>query len=173
MSSPEQILSQEILDLVNKARVVLGMSPLRRLPRGVPDAARKCVLGRSLGLEVLLDDQNRAYALLLHYRAACSVARVWGAARPYGMWNGWAVLLPGKLDEFVHEFDSRCHPSMESPHCDDRQRLQSDLRHLRFDWNDQHGRITALLERAKSASDNADRVRQVRPDQAETPLQRS
>src|ERR1700745_730244 len=102
MSSPDQNPSEEILELVNKARLLLEMPPLRKLPRGIPDTALKCVLGRSLGLEILLDDQDRAYTLVLRYRTACSLARVWGVERPYGMWNGWAVMLPARLDEFVH-----------------------------------------------------------------------
>jgi hypothetical protein len=155
MLSPEQNLSSDILESVNQARLVLEMSPLRRLPRGIPVTARKCVLGRALGLEILIDDQDRTYALLLKYRTACSLARVWGVARPCGMWNGWAVLLPSGLNEFVHDFDSRCYPSMEMVQRDTRAGIQSDLRHLRFDWIDQHTWVTELLERARSAYENA------------------
>jgi hypothetical protein len=155
----EQNPSREIRDLVNQARLVLGMPPLRKLLKGIPDTARKCVLGRSLGCDVLIDDQERAYALLLRYRAACSLARVWGVARPYGVWNGWAVLLPSSLNEFVHDFDSRCYPSMESPQRDSRGDLKSELRSLRFDWTDQHTRVKNLLEQAGLACDNAEWAR--------------
>jgi hypothetical protein len=159
MLSSEQNTTSEVLELVNQARLVLEMPALRKLPKGIPDAARKCVLGRSLDLEILLDDQDRAYALVLRYRTACSVARVWGVRRPYGMWNGWAVLLPRALNEFVHDFDSRCYPSIESLQRDTKEGLRSELRYLRFDWVDQHARVTNLLERAKSACEKADRAR--------------
>jgi len=159
MLSPDQNPNSEILELVNQARLALELTPLRKLLRGVPDMARKCVLGRSLGLDILIDDQDRAYALVLRYRSACSVARVWGVAKPYGMWNGWAVLLPAKLNEFVHEFDSRCYPSMETSHRDGRRQLQSELRNLRFDWTNQHARVGDLLEKARLACEYAEQAR--------------
>ena len=159
MLSPGQNPSIEILELVNAARLVLGLPQLRKLLKGVPDTARKCVLGRSLGVDILIDDQDRAYALLLRYRTAYSLARAWGVARPYGMWNGWAVLLPAKLNEFVHDFDSRCYPAMESPQRDNGGHLQSDLRDLRFDWTDQHTRVNNLLERARLACESAEEAR--------------
>jgi hypothetical protein len=114
MLSPEPTACSEILEFVNAARVALEMQPLRKLPRGIPETSRKCVLGRSLGLEILLDDQDRAYALVLGYRSASKVARVWGADLPHGMWNGWAVLLPPELNAFVREFDAQCYPHLMS-----------------------------------------------------------
>ena len=104
MLSEEQNPDSELLELVNKARVILEMPPLARLPKGIPDTSRKCVLGRSLGVEVLLDDQDRAYALVFAYRLAHRLARAWGVGRPYGMWNGWAVLLPSELDVIESHF---------------------------------------------------------------------
>ena len=159
MLSPEQNPDSVILQLVNKARVVLEMPPLRKLPRGIPETSRKCVLGRSLGVEVLVDDQDRAYALLLHYRAACRLARVWDVARPYGMWNGWAVLLPWELNRFVHEFDARCYPHLASEASEAKDGVRSELRHLRFDWAAEHTRVADLMERAREACGRAQTVR--------------
>ena len=158
MLSLEQSPGSDVLELVNKARLVLELPPIRRLPKGIPDTARKCVLGRSLGLEILLDDQDRAYALLTDYRLASKLASVWGAARPCGMWNGWGVMLPAKLSDFVREFDSRCYPRLVSPHRESKSTTQSELRHLRFDWADQHARVSDLLKRARSAWQNAERA---------------
>ena len=174
--SPEQNPDSVILELVNKARVVLEMPPLRKLPRGIPETSRKCVLGRSLGVEVLVDDQDRAYALLLHYRAACRLARVWDVARPCGMWNGWAVLLPGsrELNRFVHEFDARCYPHLasaaseakaseakasEAKASEAKDGVRSELRHSRFDWAAEHTRVADLIERAGEACGRAQAVR--------------
>jgi hypothetical protein len=155
MLSPEPNFDSDILELVNNAREVMGLPLLRKLLRGIPDTARKCVLGRSLGLDILLDDENRAYALVLEYRVAYRLARVWQAVRPYGMWNGWAVLLPPRLNEFVRDFDSRCYPSLESTPREPDTGIQSELRRLRFDWIDQHARVADLLERAKGACERA------------------
>jgi hypothetical protein len=166
MLFPEQNPSAEILDLINRARLVLEMPPLRKLLKGIPDTARKCVLGRSMGLDILIDDQERAYALVLRYRAAYSLARAWGVERPHGIWNGWAVLLPQRLNEFVHEFDSGCYPSMESLQRDTGGGVQSELRHLRFDWTDQRARIDNLLEKARLACEIAEQARNYRPTQA-------
>ncbi len=162
--SPEQNPDSVILELVNKARVVLEMPPLRKLPRGIPETSRKCVLGRSLGVEVLVDDQDRAYALLLHYRAACRLARVWDVARPCGMWNGWAVLLPRELNRFVHEFDARCYPHLasaasEAKASEAKDGVRSELRHSRFDWAAEHTRVADLIERAGEACGRAQAVR--------------
>lgn len=163
MLSPEENPSSEILELVNQARVVLELPPLRKLLKGMPDSARKCVLGRSLGVDILIDDQDRAYALVRRYRTACSLARVWGVAKPYGMWNGWAVLLPQRLNEFVHEFDARCYPSMETAQRDAGGELQSEIRNLRFDWTNQHARVARLLEKATLACEYAEQARASRP----------
>lgn len=157
--SPEQNPDSVILELVNKARVVLEMPPLRKLPRGIPETSRKCVLGRSLGVEVLVDDQDRAYALLLHYRAACRLARVWDVTRPCGMWNGWAVLLPRELNRFVHEFDARCYPHLASAASEAKDGVRSELRHSRFDWAAEHTRVADLIERAGEACGRAQAVR--------------
>jgi hypothetical protein len=159
MLSPEQNPGSEILELVNKARVVLKMPPLRKLPRGIPETSRKCVLGRSLGVEVLVDDQDRAYALLLHYRMAGRLARVWDVARPHGMWNGWAVLLPWELNRFVHEFDARCYPHLASEASEAKDGVRSELRHLRFDWAAEYTRVADLIGRGREACDRAQAVR--------------
>lgn len=155
MLSPEKNPGSEVLELVNKARVVLELPPLRKLPRGIPETSRKCVLGRSLGVEVLLDDRDRAYALLLDYHAAWRLARVWDAARPCGMWNGWAVLLPPELDRFLHEFDALCYPHLTSAASEAKEGVISELRNLRFDWVDEQTRVTDLLERARKAYERA------------------
>ena len=154
MLSPEQNPDSEILELVNKARAVLEMPPLRKLPRGIPETSRKCVLGRTLGLEVLLSDQDRAYALVLKYHTAWRLARVWGVARPYGMWNGWAVLMPPQLNRFVHEFDEHCYPHLISA-SEAKDGVRSELRHLRFDWMAEQTRVADLLMRAQQACDHA------------------
>lgn len=155
MLSPQQNPGAEILALVNKARAALGMPPIRNLPRGIPETSRKCVLGRSLDVEVLMDDQDRAYALLTDYRSAYKLARAWNAARPCGMWNGWAVLLPEELNRFVHEFDARCYPHLTSVPSEAKNNIVSELRHLRFDWVEEHTRVEDLLERARAACDHA------------------
>lgn len=151
MLSPEQDAGPEILELVNKARIVLEMPVLRKLPRGVPETSQKCVLGRSLGVEILLDDQDRAYALLLHYRTACRLARVWAVERPCGMWNGWAVLLPRELNTFVHEFDARTYPQLSSVGCPSEEGDRSELQDLHFEWKGQRDKIADLLQRARQA----------------------
>jgi hypothetical protein len=148
-----------ILELVNKARGMLEMPMLRKLPRGIPETSQKCVLGRSLGLEILRDDQDRAYALVLLYRTACRLARVWGVARPHGMWNGWAVLLPEALNTFVDEFDARRYPQLASADGAAEDGIISELRHLRFDWVDQHSKVADLIERARDACAQARELR--------------
>jgi hypothetical protein len=155
MLSPQQNPGAEILALVNKARVVLGKPPMRNLPRGIPETSRKCVLGRSLEVEVLLDDQDQAYALLSDYRSAYRLARAWSVERPCGMWNGWAVLLPPQLSRFVHEFDALCYPHLTSAPGEAKDGVRSELRHLRFDWVDEHTRVADLIERARAACDRA------------------
>jgi hypothetical protein len=155
MSSPEQYPGSQILELINKARIALEMPPLRKLPRGTPETSRKCVLGRSLSLEVLLDDQDRAYALLTNYHAASRLARAWGAERPYGMWNGWAMLLPSELNRFVHEFDAHCYPHLTSMENEVKDGVRSELRHLRFDWVAEHARVADLLMQARRACEYA------------------
>jgi hypothetical protein len=158
MLPAEQSPDSEILELVNKARIVLDILPLRKLPKGIPETSRKCVLGRSLGVEVLLDDQGRAYALLFAYHSASALARTWGVGRPFGMWNGWAVLLPAELNRFVHQFDARCFPDLTSAACESKEGVRSELRHLRFDWVAEHGRVADLIERAREACDLAQTV---------------
>src|SRR5216683_4952761 len=156
MSSVEQNPGSEILDLINKARLVMEMPALKKLPRGIPETSRKCVLGRSLGLEILLDDQDRPYALVHEYRRACRLARVWSVGRPYGMWNGWAMLLPDELSKFVHEFDSRCYPQLLSVSREQKSGVvRSELRSLRFDWVEENKKVADLLERARAAHDAA------------------
>ena len=169
MLSSEQNPSTEILELINKARIALEMPPLRKLPRGIPETSQKCVLGRSLGLEVLVDDQDRAYALLTNYHAAWRIARAWGAERPYGMWNGWAVLLPLELNRFVHEFDARCHPYLTSAVSEVKDGVRSELRHLRFDWVAEKTRVAELLTRARQACDRA-QAREASCDELLAPL---
>jgi hypothetical protein len=158
MLSEEQNPDSELLELVNKARVILEMPPLARLPKGIPDTSRKCVLGRSLGVEVLLDDQDRAYALVFAYRLAHRLARAWGVGRPYGMWNGWAVLLPSELNRFVHEFDALCYPHLTSAASEAHGGVRSELRDLRFDWMAEHSRVANLIERAREACGEAQAV---------------
>jgi hypothetical protein len=165
---PESNPGAEILELINKARVVLEMAPLRRLPRGIPETSRQCVLGRSLGVEVLLDDRDRAYGLLPRYRTALRLARVWDTSRPYGMWNGWAVLLPEELNTFVHEFDARCYPALASAASGLKDSVDPELRRSQFDWVDQHKRIADLLERARAACEHAERVRHESADRRTT-----
>jgi hypothetical protein len=159
MLSPEQNPGLEILELVNKARVALQTPPLHKLFRGIPETSQKCVLGRSLGFEILLDDQDCAYGLLLSYLQAIKVAKAWNVPRTYGMWNGWAVRLPEPLNNFVHRFDGRCYPSLESPQRPQNAGVRSELRPLRFDWVDQHARVTTLLERARQACEEAEQTR--------------
>jgi hypothetical protein len=159
MLSPRQNTEAEILALVNKARVALGMPPIRNLPRGIPVTSRKCVLGRSLDVEVLIDDQDQTYALLTNYRSAYKLARAWNVARPCGMWNGWAVLLSEELNRFVHEFDARCYPHLTSATSEAKNGVRSELRYLRFDWVDEHTRVADLIERARAACDQAEDAR--------------
>jgi hypothetical protein len=151
MLSEVQNPDTEILELINEARLVLGMPALNKLPKGVPETSQKCVLGRSLGAEILLDDQDRAYVLLLHYRAASRLARAWGVAQPNGMWNGWGVLLPEPLDRFVHEFDALCYPQLTYGYGVADDGVRSELRHLRFDWVDEGKKVSDLIERAQDA----------------------
>jgi hypothetical protein len=162
--SPEEDPA-DILELVNKARLVLEMPALRKLPSGIPETSRKCVLGRSLGVDILLDDCNRAYALLLRYHQASRLARAWAVARPCGMWNDWAVQLPGKLNRFVHEFDSRCYPALELLEPPASAVVSGDLRHLRFEWAAEHTKVVDLLERARSTCERAVQARN-QPDRA-------
>lgn len=161
MLASKQDSEPEVLKLVNKARIVLEMPSLRKLPRGLPETSRECVLGRSLGVEILLDDQDRAYALVLQYRKACRLARIWRVERPCGMWNGWAVLLPKELNNFVHEFDAHSPQLSEltSAGCKPKDGVRSSLRHLRFDWVNQHNRVADLIERAREARDRAQALR--------------
>jgi hypothetical protein len=143
--------ASKILQRINQARSVLGMALLHKLPRGIPETARKCVLGRSLTLDILLDDHDRAYALVLHYRTALRLAHAWDVVRPYGMWNGWAVVLPPELNDFVRDFDSHYYPWMESPQPKLNVDPQTGLRHSSFSWNSQHATVSSLLERAQAA----------------------
>ncbi len=153
--SPEQNPGSEILELVNQARVALEMPALRNLPKGIPGTSRKCVLGRSLNVEVLIDDRDQAYVLMANYYKACRLARVWNAARPYGMWNGWAVLLPPELNNFVHEFDACHYPQLASATSGATDGVISELRQLRFDWVSEQTKVADLLARARQACDRA------------------
>jgi hypothetical protein len=162
MLTAQQTLRPDILALVNKARIALEMAPLKKLPRGVPQTSRKCVLGRSLGLEVLLDDQDRPYALVLQYHRARRLARIWCVARPHALWNGWAVMLPHGLSEFIREFDSRCYPKLVAASREEKSgQVRSDLRALRFDLMEEQTRVADLLAQAWEACQRADKVRQL------------
>jgi hypothetical protein len=108
MSSGQYEPDPQVLELINNARKACGMLPLRELPQGIPETSRQCVLGRSLGVEVLLDDHDGPLALTLRYRQACALARAWGGGgRPRPVWNGWAVTLPPILSQFIRQFDAR------------------------------------------------------------------
>src|SRR5438270_9605844 len=107
MSSLQHSFSHgDVVELIGKARTALGMPPLKKLPRGVRETSRQCVLGRSLGVEILIDDRDGPYALVLQYRSACALSRAWCVGRPCASWNGWAVRLPAELTRFVQEFDA-------------------------------------------------------------------
>jgi hypothetical protein len=161
MLSTEPDPGLEILELVNKARVLLGRPTLLKLPRGVPETSRKCVLGRSLEVEILLDDQDRAYALILHYRTACRLAHAWRVERPCGMWSGWAVLLPEQLNKFVHEFDARCYPKLSSIGCGSENGIPAGAQDLRFDWVAANNQVANLIERARRACHQTQKLRSI------------
>jgi hypothetical protein len=100
--------TREVLQALNAARMALRMAPLTRLPPGLRRQSQLCVLGRALRLEILLDEQERAFVLVREYRQASRLAAIWNTP-PQEAWYGWAVLLPAQLDHFVHEFDAGYH----------------------------------------------------------------
>jgi hypothetical protein len=157
MSSAQYEPDPQVLELINKARTACGMPQLRELPQGIPETSRQCVLGRSLGVEVLLDDLEGPFALTLRYRQACALARAWsGGGRPRAVWNGWAVTLPASLSQFIRQFDARKYPKLVSSNSEARsESIRSELRSLRFDWVEEKNRLDDLLERARSACDHA------------------
>jgi hypothetical protein len=145
----------DVLELVNRARAAFGILPLRKLPRGVRETSRQCVLGRSLGVEILLDDRDGPYALVLRYRAACALARTWGVGRPCASWNGWAVRLPSELSKFVQEFDACRYPELDSGLSAKTTTSVAELRVLRFDWISEQERVQKLLDQARNVCDSA------------------
>src|SRR2546421_6743049 len=149
MSSLQHSLPRSaVFDLVSRARSALGMPPLKRLPRGIRETSRQCVLGRSLGVEILVDDRDGPYALVLQYRSACALSRAWCVGRPCASWNGWAVRLPAALSKFVQEFDACCYPELVSNLESEKAGPVSELRSLRFDWVVEKERVQDLLDRA-------------------------
>ncbi len=90
------------------------MPLLTKLPQGIPKTSRQCVLGRSLDVEVLIDDHDGPFALVQQYRRAFVLARIWNVDRPRAVWDGWAVNLPAELGKFVHEFDGHQYPQLVS-----------------------------------------------------------
>jgi hypothetical protein len=103
---------RDILKLINTARSAFRMAPLKGLPRGIPEKSRLCVLARALRFEVLLDEEDRPFALVRQYRQAKMLASAWCVNRPEEAWSGWSVPLPRELSEFVHQFDARRHPEL-------------------------------------------------------------
>ena len=101
-----------VMQSINKARRALRMSPIGELPRGVPEKSRLCVLARALHLEILLDENDRPFALTRGYRQARMLANAWSVGKPGEAWNGWSVELPAELSEFVREFDACRHPEL-------------------------------------------------------------
>ena len=104
----------EILELVNQARLKLKKPLLMKLPQGIPGNSRQCVLGRSLGVEVLLDEHDGPFALVQQYRRACVLASIWNVDRPCAVWDGWAFNLPAELSKFILEFDTYRYPQLVS-----------------------------------------------------------
>lgn len=151
MLSQQRNPGEQVLELVNRARIALEMPTLRKLPSGIPETSQKCVLGRSLDAEILLNDQDWAYVLLPNYRASCRLARAWRVERPCAIWNGWAVSLPEVLNRFVHEFDARCYPELSSAASASEDGTRAELVGLRLDWTGQKGKIAHLIERARQA----------------------
>jgi len=88
------------------------MSRLKKLPSGTPESANQCVQARSLKVEILLDHDDRPFAFALRYRMACALDRAWRSAPPCSVWNGWMVLLPVELSNFVHVFDALRYPEL-------------------------------------------------------------
>lgn len=105
-------LLDSVLEVINKARRGLKMTPIYELPRGVPEKSRLCVLARALKFEVLLDEEDAPFALIPEYRKASMLAKAWRVARPREAWNGWSVALPSELSGFVREFDAQRHPEL-------------------------------------------------------------
>jgi hypothetical protein len=103
---------RDILNVINKARSAFKMASLKKVPRGVPEKSRLCVLARALRLEVLLDEQDRPFAFVRQYRQASMLASAWRVARPREAWTGWSVPLPKELSDFVEEFDARRYPEL-------------------------------------------------------------
>jgi len=156
-----QKIDAEILGLINKARTTLSMAPLEDLPSGVPNTSRLCVLGRSLGVEVLLDDKDYPFALVLNYRRGCALAKAWDVSPPTEAWNGWGVQLPAELAKFVRDFDAQQYPGLSlSTRAVDIGGIRSELRSLRFGWMEEHGRLERLLGQAREACDRAAQLRQ-------------
>jgi hypothetical protein len=156
MSSLQHSLPRSaVFDLVSRARSALGMPPLKRLPRGIRETSRQCVLGRSLGVEILVDDRDGPYALVLQYRSACALSRAWCVGRPCASWNGWAVSLPAELTRFVQEFDACCYPELVSNSPPKKSATVSELRELRFDWVGEQQRVQNLIDRANELCDSA------------------
>jgi hypothetical protein len=98
------------LILVNHGRHALNLKPLGHLPRGVPGKAQTCVLGRALSLRICQDHDDRYFALLPQYTRARRLAAAWRTARPSEAWDGWSVYLPGRLNNFVRDFDALHYP---------------------------------------------------------------
>ena len=101
------------------------MSRLKKLPSGTPESANQCVQARSLKVEILLDHDDRPFAFALRYRMACALDRAWRSAPPCSVWNGWMVLLPVELSNFVHDFHELCYPELVS------RLAQASLYHVR------------------------------------------
>lgn len=105
----------EVLGLVNAARVALHYQPLEELPRGRKGGCTMCPLARALsegGTEVSVGGVSVAFRGNAAENATQLVGAAWGTKVLYHVEDAGRVRLPHTLKTFVTGFDCGNFPDL-------------------------------------------------------------
>lgn len=109
---------KEVVKLVNQARKVLELEPIKKLPKGIKDDPEFCPI--AIALEHTFEiGVGMMWSSSVYPVEAQEIAKAWGTyvapsdANKLG-WKQQTVILPIELSQWVFDFDSGLEPEYEA-----------------------------------------------------------
>lgn len=105
---------KEVIKLVNQARKVLELKPIKKLPKGIKDDSEFCPI--AIALEHTFEiDTSVMWSTGSYVIIAQEIAKIWGTyVVPTGISEQPTIMLPTELSDWISAFDSGLEPEYEA-----------------------------------------------------------